>query len=164
MEPKTPPDPTSNKSLKKAVAKAKVKAPKTKKGGSANVATGAFFTSGTLIQGGVLGNVATGAHGMCERPQSVEAILSQLTAILGCVEYTSFLDSFVENGTYDNISVDRGDKNPLCKIAGPQDLFNWKCDACIRDASSPAPDLCPNIGLNGPCCFVGLNLRVEGAC
>ena len=56
--------------------------------------------SSTLIKGGVLGMLATGASSMCEKPQSVDYILSQLSAIPGCVEYTSLLDSFVENGTF----------------------------------------------------------------
>ena len=51
--------------------------------------------------------LAAGANAMCEKPQGVDYILSQLSAIPGCVEYTSLLDSFVENGTFANIANDR---------------------------------------------------------
>ena len=161
----TPPTPNSKRSLKKALAKAKGKAPKAKakKDGSCSVAIGStLVASGSLVKGGVLGMLAAGANAMCERPQSVDYILSQLSAIPGCVEYTSLLDSYVENGTYDNITNDREDDTSLCKIAGPQYMFNWKGGACIIDSSSPKPDLCSNIGCYGPCCFVGLDLNVKG--
>ena len=85
--------------------------------------------------------LAAGANAMCEKPQSVDHILSQLSALPGCVEYTSLLDSFVENGTFDNIANDREDKTSLCEIAGPKDNFNWKGGACIIDSSSPKQDL-----------------------
>ena len=106
--------------------------------------------------------LAAGANAMCEKPQSVDHILSQLSAIPGCVEYTSLLDSFVENGTFANIANDREDKTSLCEIAGPKEYNNWKGGACIVDGSSPKQDLCSSIGWNGPCCFVGLDLNVKG--
>ena len=106
--------------------------------------------------------LATGASGMCERPTSVHSIMRQLAAIPGCGEYASLLDSFVENGDY----IDRGDNTPLCKIAGPpmEDSYNFKGNGCSKGNSSPKPDLCQNIGLNGPCCFVGLTAEVAGGC
>ena len=106
--------------------------------------------------------LATGASSMCERPTSVECIMRQLAAILGCIEYASLLDSFVENVDY----IDRGDNTPLCKIAGPpmEESYNVKGSGCIKDHSSPKPDLCQNIGLNGPCCFVGLIAEAAGGC
>ena len=72
--------------------------------------------------------LAVGANAMCERPQSVDYILSQLSAIPGCVEYTSLLDSFVENGTYDNINIDREDKTSHCKLAGPRNCLIGKVE------------------------------------
>ena len=167
----TPPDPNSKRSLRKALAEAGVAAPKgkakasTKKKakGSGNVAVGtAMMAQGALIKGGVLGMLATGASSMCERPVDADFILSQLSAIPGCIEYTSLLDSFVENCTYANIIDDREDNTSQCKIAGPLDTHNWKGGACLIDTSSPEPDICRNIGYGGPCCFVGLDLRVQG--
>ena len=146
------------------LAKAEGKTPKgKKKKGDCSLATGTgLVASGTLIKGGVLGMLATGASSMCEMPRSVDHILTQLSAIPGCVEYTSLLDSFVENGTFANISNDREDQTSLCEIAGPKEYNNWKGGACIVDNSSPKKDQCSSIGWNGPCCFVGLDLNVKG--
>ena len=96
---------------------------------------------------------------MCERPTSIESITRQCAAIPGCIEYVSLLDSFVESGNY----IDREDNTPLCKLAGPpmEDYYNIKGNECIEDRSSPKPDLCQNIGLDGPCCFVGLAADAE---
>ena len=72
----TPPNPNSKRSLKKALAKAtgktpKAKAPKIKKDDSCSVAVGSgMVANGTLIKGGVLGMLAAGASGMCERDRS----------------------------------------------------------------------------------------------
>ena len=167
----TPPDPNSKRSLRKALAEASVAAPKAKpkattkkkaKGSGAVAVGAANVAHGALIKGGVLGMLATGASSMCERPIDADLILSQLSAIPGCIEYTSLLDSFVENGTYENITNDREDYTSRCKVAGPQDTHNWKGGACLIDTSSPKPDICRNIGWNGPCCFVGLDLSVQG--
>ena len=167
----TPPDPNSKRSLRTLLAANGVSAPKgkakasTKKKakGDCKVAIGsALMAPGALIKGGVLGMLANGASSMCERPIDADIILSQLCAIPGCVEYTSLLDSFVENGTYANIKYDREDNTSQCKIAGPLDTRNWKGGACLIDTSSPEPDICRNIGYAGPCCFVGLDLSVQG--
>ena len=74
---------------------------------------------------------------MCEMPRSVDHILTQLSAIPGCVEYTSLLDSFVENGTFANISNDREDQTSLCEIAGPKEYNNWKGGACTLTTARP---------------------------
>ena len=167
----TPADPNSKRSLRKLLAANGVSAPKgkakasTKKKakGTGNVAIGsALMAPGVLIKGGVLGMLATGTSSRCERPIDADFILSQLSAIPGCVEYTSLLDSFVENGTYANINDDREDNTSQCKIAGPLDAHNWKGGACLIDTSSPEPDICRNMGWNDPCCFVGLDLSVQG--
>ena len=99
---------------------------------------------------------------MCEMPRSVDDILTQLSAIPGCVEYTSLLDSFVENGTFANISYDREDQTSQSPIARPQEQNLWKGGACIVASGSQQTDQCSNIGWNGPCCFVGLDLNVKG--
>ena len=80
----TPPDPNSKRQLKIRLAKAEGKTPKvkTKKNGQCGVAAGSsLVASGTLIKGGVLGMLATGASSMCEMPRSVDDILTQLSAI-----------------------------------------------------------------------------------
>ena len=136
-------------------------------------AASAPTSHGSFTKGGVLDMIANGASSMCERPINSDIILSQLSAIPGCVEYASLLDSFVENGTYSNSNVDREDSTSLstddredstslCKLAGPMDLHNWKGGACLIDTSSPQPDICRNIAYGGPCCFVSLDLRVQG--
>ena len=99
---------------------------------------------------------------MCEKPQSVDYILSQLSAIPGCVEYTSLLDSFVENGTYANISNEREDQTSLYQSAGPKEQNSWKGGACIVASSPQQTYQCSSIEWNGPCCFVGLDLNVKG--
>ena len=99
---------------------------------------------------------------MCEMPRSVDDILTQLSAIPGCVEYTALLDSFVENGTYANITNDREDQTSQSPIARPQEQNLWKGGASIVASGSQQTDQCSNIGWNGPCCFVGLDLNVKG--
>ena len=117
---------------KLAIAEGKTPKAKAKVKGQGNVATGdCMVSSGALIKGGVLGMLATGASAMCERPRSVDDILTQLSAIPGCVEYTSLLDSFVENGTFANISLDREDQTFPSSIARPKEQNLWKGGACI---------------------------------
>jgi hypothetical protein len=41
-------------------------------------------------------------------------------------------------------------------------MHNWKGGACLIDTSSPEPDICRNIAYGGPCCFVSLDLNVQG--
>ena len=96
------------------------------------------------VQGGVINMLAAGAQAMCERPASIESITRQFAAIPGCIEYASLLDSFVETGDY----IDQGGNTPLCKVAGPpmEDYYNFKGKECIKDRSSPKPNLCQNIG------------------
>ena len=62
--------------------------------------------------------------------------------------------SFVENVTF----TKRSDNTALCKIARPpiEDQLNLRGNTYIKDANSPKPNLCQNVGLNGPCCFVDL--------
>ena len=120
----TPPNPNSKRQLRIRLAAAEGKTPKAKAKvkGHGNLAVGGCnVSSGALIKGGVLGMLATGASSMCEMPRSVDDILTQLSAIPGCVEYTSLLDSFVENGTFANISYDREDQTSQSPIARPQE-------------------------------------------
>ena len=161
----TPPNPNSKRTLRKKLAIAEGKTPKAKAKvkGQGNVAAGeCLVSSGALIKGGVLGMLATGASAMCERPRSVDDILTRLSAIPGCVECTSLLDSFVENGTFANISLDREDQTSPSPIARPQEQNLWKGGACMVASGSQQTDQCSNIGWNGPCCFVGLDLNVKG--
>ena len=161
----TPPNPKSKRTLRKKLAIAEGKTPKAKAKvkGHGNVAVGGCnVSSGALIKGGVLGMLATGASSMCEMARSVDEVLIQLSAIPGCVEYTSLLDSFVENGTFANINLDREDQTSPSPFARPKEQNLWKGVACIVASGSQQTDQCSNIGWNGPCCFVGLDLNVKG--
>ena len=161
----TPPNPNSKRQLRIRLAAAEGKTPKAKakkKGSGALAVGGGFVASGTLIKGGVLGMLATGASSMCEMPRSVDEFLTQLSAIPGCDEYTSLLDSFVENGTFANLTHDREGQTSQCPNARPTEQNSWKGGACILASGPQQRDQCSNIGWNGPCCFVGLDLNVKG--
>ena len=127
----TPPDPNSKRQLKIRLAKAEGKPPKAKaktKGHGVVAAGSSLVASGTLIKGGVLGMLATGASSMCEMPRSVDDILTQLSAIPGCVEYTSLLDSFVENGTFANITNEREDQPLNLKLQGQKSRIHGEAE------------------------------------